>query len=184
MMENTNPNLQHDLQQREAWLIEYKTCQQSISDHEGRIWQSATVFVSASIAGLALVAQRLSPTPGALFVISTTSLLSVTILLLWYRLVNRWWSLQNVLWYRMQELDLMLGMRRNLYALYMDKVQAWQLDQIGDKSGFEKMNNILSGTYTTGKARTYLRRIVVLIIGAWALLSVFELVLFGLKISI
>lgn len=180
------PKPSNDLEQHqiEVWLLEYRTCQDSISDHEARIWQSATVFVSISIAGLSLVTQRLGPSIGGLLVVFTSSVLSITILLLWYKLVNRWWSFQNVLWYRMQELDVKLGMRRNLYMLSMDKSPSWHLDQITDRSGFERLNNTLGKAHVATKAKTYLRRIVVLIVMAWMLLSITEIVLFVLKINI
>jgi len=185
-MENMTTRIQFtpEVLQHEAWLTEYKTCQQAVTDHEVRIWQSATIFVSISIAGISLATQGLRPTVGGLLLVFVSSVLSISILILWYRLVNRWWSLQNVLWYRMQELDIKLGTRRNLYALYMDKTPSGLLDEVPDKTDFEKLDRSLRGAYEQGKARVYLRAIIALIVISWMLLATLELYLFVCNISI
>jgi len=90
-------------------LEEYKLCDEKAARLEGYIWQTASLFGVGSAVALQSVA-GMSPADDAA-TIAITSILGITFSLVWWRFARRWWSIQYLMFQRMETLDELHGSR-------------------------------------------------------------------------
>ena len=95
-------------------LEEYKLCQQKAKDLEDNVWKTAGILGIGSVAGI-IALKELTP-----FLVIVLGLFAVAILLLWWRLVFRWFSVQQVLFRRMQKIEKQSQLKTNLYVSLCD----------------------------------------------------------------
>jgi hypothetical protein len=82
-------------------LKEYETCQASVQQLDSAVWQSAALIGSVSIGTLALVATE----PASIPVIILLGAFSTTASFIWWRMANRWWSIQTAKIRRMRHIE-------------------------------------------------------------------------------
>ena len=102
-----------------ALLTEYQGCQQYIDSAASRDWQIASIVWAAALAGLFFAAFDGHDKATAII---TTFIAFVVIATLWIfsRMVARMVFFQKACMQRMREIELKLGMRRNIYFSVLD----------------------------------------------------------------
>ena len=114
--------------QRQAWLIEYQTCQQLISMHSSRFWVIVGIFLPINTALLGwMVSNFIAHLPKLNIIYSAffsdnftwlilISILSISVIVIliflicWLKRIN---ALISAICYRMQEIEPYFGMRAN-----------------------------------------------------------------------
>jgi len=100
-----------------ALLTEYDTCQASATSLEQAVWQSSTILGFGALATLVAVASSKLPFNAA----AIAALLSTASTFLWWKIANRWWTIQHLKFARMRHIEEMLGaLRQNHYVKYVD----------------------------------------------------------------
>jgi hypothetical protein len=90
-------------------LEEYKLCEEKAERLDGFVWQTASILGGASAAALVRIASDADEISG--LELGLASIVGVTFALVWWRFARRWWSIQWVLYKRMEELDREYGSR-------------------------------------------------------------------------
>jgi hypothetical protein len=80
---------------------EYQVCQASVQQLESAVWQSATLIGLASLGTLTLVATSDS----SIALILVLGWFSTTGAFIWWRMANRWWSIQAAKIRRMRDIE-------------------------------------------------------------------------------
>jgi hypothetical protein len=113
-------------------LEEYKLCVQRVQALDKNIWQSATIFGIGSLAGIIFILkdwETLKQYPSLVIIIS---FVGTALNLVWWRLVKRWWSIQQALIRRMEFIERQLNFGANLYIAYLDKINCRRKIRIDD----------------------------------------------------
>lgn len=94
----------------ELLIEEYKLCHDYASHMNSITWQMAAVLFPVSLAGLAFMFS-LSIDPGLLrlILVVVVSTISITTLWAWFQLFTRWFSYEQLAFYRMAEIEEELG---------------------------------------------------------------------------
>ena len=87
--------------ERHTLLKEYEVCQDSVESLEALVWQSAATIGLVSVGTLALVATSRPSIPTIIIVGAFSTAGTV----LWWRLANRWWSVQRTKLQRMWDIE-------------------------------------------------------------------------------
>ena len=110
----------NDMPDKEVLLAEYSAAQSHVQSlhHEG--WQATSIIVAGNLAALGLVLREdISPWPLLIVCFGM-----VVVLILWAFLVRRLIYFQRVTYLRMVEIEVELGMRRQIYVEALE----YQLD--------------------------------------------------------
>jgi len=146
-----------------------------------QVWQTASIFISLSLAGIVFLGQSTGHSWTKLVVVSVVSLASISILGLWARILRRWTSFDAITQYRMREIESELGMWKNRYIDHMDTVLRG--DPAGEDGADDELKSRLDrlvrenrhhySSESGGRAVTLIRRILVL---TWLVLFAQEIV--------
>jgi len=156
----------------EILLKEYEVSQAFSTQMGSQVWQTASIFIALSLAGIALLGQSADHNWARLSVISVVAFASVSILALWARILRRWTSFDVITQYRMREIESELDMWKNRYIDYMDsfmrgKVQSQDSHQdveLNERLGrLVRVNRSYYSSESGGKAVTWIRRILILV---------------------
>lgn len=100
-------------------LKEYELCWQGVAHHNTRVWTSASIFVSASIAGLAWLGTRPPATNnwGEFWLVAVVALVIALVLWAYLRIFGSWEVLDRIEFYRAEEIERHLGLWRIRYRL-------------------------------------------------------------------
>lgn len=99
---------------REALLVEYEACLMDISQLDSDIWQAGSVFIGLSVIGFTLLLQTQAKTWGDFVVYVIVSAFGLALLRIWNRLVTGWLRLIHINFFRMREIEMILGMHWTL----------------------------------------------------------------------
>jgi hypothetical protein len=100
---------------------EYKLCQQKAAGLTDNIWKSALIFGAGSVAGIAILSRK-DTIPDDLkpWLFIVLILFAIGILIAWHRLARRWWSIEQVMFRRMEHIERQSQLRANLYVAHLD----------------------------------------------------------------
>lgn len=107
----------------QALLVEYGRSSDNASHIEDSIWNTAAVLVTGSIAGLALLGGNIpnSPRPYDFVVRAAIGAISIVLVFWWKKMASVWYSVQNILYYRIVEIEEELDLYSESYIMYSDK---------------------------------------------------------------
>ena len=101
----------------DALLKEYELCQSSAYSLEQVIWQTSAVLGLGSIGALLAVAANRP----MILVALPIAALSVASSFLWWRVANRWWTIEHLKFARMRHIESELSViRQTTYVKYLD----------------------------------------------------------------
>jgi len=171
-----------DKERYEILLKEYEVSQTFSAQMGNQVWQSASIFIALSLAGITLLAQSTAHSWSRLAVISVVAFASISILVLWARILRRWTSFDAVTQYRMREIESELGMWKNRYIDYMDSFMRGKAPSDDSYHDVEvnkrlaklvEMNRSNYSSESGGKAVTWIRRVLIIV---WVIIFAQEIV--------
>lgn len=115
-------SLQSDTRDQ-ALLKEYELSRTNANHLEEIIWSTAAVLVTGSIAGLALLGGTIpdSPRPYDYILRAAIGALSVILVYWWKKMVSVWYFVQNMLYFRIVEIEEELDLYSESYIIYIDR---------------------------------------------------------------
>ncbi len=107
----------------QALLTEYELSRTNADHLEDSIWSTAAVLVTGSIAGLALLGGAIpdSPRPYDYLLRAAVGALSITLVYWWRRMASVWYFVQNMLYFRIVEIEEELDLYSESYISYIDR---------------------------------------------------------------
>lgn len=107
----------------QALLVEYRRSSDNASHLEDSIWNTAAVLVTGSIAGLALIGGNIpdSPRPYDYVLRAAIGVISIVLVFWWKKMSSVWYSVQNILYFRIVEIEEELDLYSESYIIYSDK---------------------------------------------------------------
>ncbi len=171
----------------EKLLEEYRLAQEytlSVNDHT---WQVATILLVASLGGFAIVSSFEKITKLTFFASLGAAGISVTLLLVWFFMMERHTLFIQTSYFRMREIERQLGLKKNLYIHYIDNI-----DQLKDadlsKTEKEHIREIRKSIFDSNtpkiRSRTLLKILLFSVILIWTAWIIFQIsvIWFGIKI--
>jgi hypothetical protein len=162
-------------------LVEYQTCLTDIAQLDSDIWQSGTLFIGLSLAGIALLGQTMVETWFDLATLLGIASISITALSIWTRMIERWSFIIHVDFYRMNEIEMELGhlwMVRYVEHLKSDITSAMAAEQNNHR--LKSLGQAFDSSKRSSKISTTrnVNRLVWLMIVGWILLALRALIAF------
>jgi hypothetical protein len=104
-------------------LKEYEISRINADHLEDSIWKTAAVFVSASIAGLGLLGGTIPESPRLFDYMLRAGIAVVSIVLVywWKKMASVWYFVQNMLYFRVVEIEEELDLYSESYISYIDR---------------------------------------------------------------
>lgn len=108
----------------QALLKEYELSKSNADHLEESIWNTAAVLVTGSIAGMALLGGTIpdDPRPYDYLLRASVGALSVILVYWWKKMASVWYFIQNMLYYRVVEIEEELDLYSERYILFIDRV--------------------------------------------------------------
>ncbi|MCX6032683.1 MAG: hypothetical protein NT169_25800 [Chloroflexi bacterium] len=163
-------------------LKEYEVSQAFSTQMGNQVWQTASIFIALSLAGIAFLGQSSAHSWSRLGLIAIIALAAVSILTFWARILRRWTSFDGITQYRMREIERELGMWKNRYIDYMDlhmrgvsQAEDGDLDAISrdQMKRLVQKNRHYYSFKSGGTAVTWIRRVLVFV---WIAIFVEEVI--------
>lgn len=164
----------------DTMLTEYQACLTDISQLDSDIWQSGTVFIGLSLAGVALLGQTNVRNWIDLLSQIGIALVGIVLLMVWRRLYLRWLFIIHVDFYRMKEIEIEIGsLWMNRYLNYLDKEV---IDDDLDDLERTRLNALKQAFTKRHRAKTstgqHLNWLVGMMFSTWVLLIIRACILF------
>jgi hypothetical protein len=107
----------------QALLKEYELSRINADHLEDSIWNTAAVLVTGSIAGLALLGGTIpeNPRPYDYLLRAAIGLLSIILVYWWKKMTSVWYFIQDMLFFRIVEIEEELDLYSESYIIYLDK---------------------------------------------------------------
>jgi hypothetical protein len=147
------------------------------------VWQTASIFIALSLAGIALLGQSADPSWGRFFLVATIGIASVFILHSWARILRRWTSYDRITLYRMREIETDLGMWKNRYIDDLDYFKANGVHREeylkSTAEAHERLDRLTSryaADFSTQPGGSAVGRIRLILMTAWVAIVIIELV--------
>jgi len=107
----------------QALLKEYELSRTNAEHLEDSIWNTAAILVTGSIAGLALLGGTIpdSPRPYDYLLRAAIGALSIILIYWWKKMASVWYFIQNLLYFRIVEIEEELDLYSESYITYIDK---------------------------------------------------------------
>lgn len=168
-------------EQQNALLTEYQVAQQNAWKWDSAIWQSAAIFISASLAGFVVITQIPGSTPFRSLIVFIVGLSVILALIGWFAMVQRWEAYKQVLFYRLREIEQELGLWKNRYLahLTLKKIEHGQgLLEVSenDKAKLQKLEQAFPG-FPGISVISLLRLIVIGLCVGWIILMIVAVIL-------
>ena len=105
----------------ESKLLEYELCTTDANHLESVIWTTAGILITGSVAGIGFLGSTLpkEPTYHDILFRGGVAVLFVILIWFWKRIVARWYSLQQILYARMRELEEELALYKERYIYWL-----------------------------------------------------------------
>jgi hypothetical protein len=106
-----------------ALLKEYELSYSNANHLENSIWNTAAILVTGSIAGLALLGGTIpvSPRPYDYLLRAAIGALSIILVYWWKKMASVWYFIQNMLYFRIVEIEEELDLYNESYINYLDR---------------------------------------------------------------
>ena len=106
-----------------ALLTEYGLASNNASHLEDSIWNTAAILVTGSIAGLALLGGNVPDSPRLYDYLLRTAVgaLSIVLVFWWMKMASVWYFIQNMLYFRIVEIEEELDLYSERYITYIDR---------------------------------------------------------------
>jgi hypothetical protein len=104
---------------REALLTEYEIAHHYVWKWDNATWQSAAIFLSASLAGFVIIAQPSGYSYTKFLVVCITGISAILVLAGWLGMIQRWEGYKRVLFFRLREIEQDLGLWENRYLEHL-----------------------------------------------------------------
>lgn len=107
----------------EALLKEYELSRNNADSLEASIWNTAAILVTGSIAGLALLGGTIpdNPKPYDYLLRAAIGALSIVLVYWWKKMASVWYFIQNMLYFRIVEIEEELDLYSESYIAYIDR---------------------------------------------------------------
>ena len=107
----------------QALLKEYDLAFANAAHLENNIWNTAAILVTGSIAGLALLGGSIPDNPRSYDYLlrAAVGALSIILVYWWKRMASVWYFVQNMLYYRIVEIEEELDLYSESYITYLDR---------------------------------------------------------------
>ena len=106
-----------------ALLKEYELSRTNADNLEASIWNTAAILVTGSIAGLALLGGTIPDSPRIYDYLLRAAIgaLSIVLIYWWKKMAAVWYFIQNMLYFRIVEIEEDLDLYSESYIDYIDK---------------------------------------------------------------
>jgi hypothetical protein len=153
----------------EFLIEEYKLCHDYATHMNSITWQMAAVLFPVSLAGLAFMFS-ISSNPGLLrlMLVVVVSSISITTLWAWLQLFMRWFSYEQIAFYRMAEIEEELGLWLVRYGEALRKAE-----HTLTKERYKRLT-VKFAQFPRKGTREIVRLVVSVLIAGWVILSAFE----------
>ena len=163
-----------------ALLTEYEVGQNHAWKWDNAIWQSAAIFLSASLAGFIVVTQIPDSSHYKLFLVIITAFSAILVLMGWFAMIQRWEAYKLVVFFRLREIEQELGLWKNRYLehLRITKIlhgQGLSVVSEDDRARLKRLDQEFS-EYPGISVMSLMKMIVIGLIIGWASLLVFEII--------
>ena len=163
-----------------ALLTEYEVAQNHAWKWDNAIWQSAAIFLSASLAGFIVVTQIPDSSRFKFFLVLIMGLSAVLVLIGWFAMVRRWETYKLVVFFRLREIEQDLGLWKNRYLehLRITKIlhgQGLSVISEDDRARLKRLEQEFPG-YPGISVMSLTKMVVIGLIIGWASLLVFEII--------
>jgi len=164
-------------------LKEYEVSFQYASHHASIIWQTASIFLSVSLAGLAFFSASRPDTWISLISRAVIYIGAVILIEGWFYLFRRWNGFLAVGFYRMMEIEKTLG--QMLLARYGDNLRRSKFESSGERHSLtdndaHQLSSFLENPrfkdFPRSPQRKVVRRMCLLLDGGWVVLFVMDVV--------
>lgn len=163
----------------QALLAEYQACQDEAGGASSWSWQSGIVFfvTTLTLAGTIIYGLlNTSSSPYRLTLIIILGIFSIVLLYVWIRYLTRQHLIRRVMFYRMEEIERELGLRKGLYVSFLDEtLKDNPLDKNEKNRLLEKFGKT-KGRKPQGFKLT--RWVALLAIIAWVILILIEILIY------
>ena len=131
----------------QALLREYDLSRSNANHLEDSIWNTAAILVTGSIAGLALLGGTIPDNPGPYDYLLRAAIggLSIILVIWWKRMVSVWYFVQNMLYYRIVEIEEELDLLSESYISYIER--AAKGEEYPDRPGVKGMISAMMDQY-------------------------------------
>jgi len=167
-----------DEQTEDILLKEYELAQNAFCDLERNVWQTAGIFVVLSIGGISLLLTLRDHNWPNFAIVVGIGLVSILVLWLWRGVIFRWWGLEDVLLYRMGEIESEVGMWMRQYIHYLDETRIFKREYmlLQGRDRVSRLDQAISN-YGTAKVRFRVKVLVHILTLGWVFLVIRELIL-------
>ena len=151
----------------QALLTEYELSRTNADHLEEVIWNTAAVLVTGSIAGLALLGGTIpdSPRPYDYLLRAAIGVLSIILVYWWKNMTSVWYFVQNMLYFRIVEIEEELDLYSESYINYIDK--ALSGEKYPERPGVNEMISAMKAQYRPLSVPRTVSRIGWLLIAVW-----------------
>jgi hypothetical protein len=169
----------HNIELREsALLAEYQAAHEHAHKFDNAIWQTASVFIPVSLAGLIFIPQAGAYSPSRFFTIVAIALGSIIMLSGWVAMIYRWDAYKRVVFIRLREIEKELGLWHNRYLqhMYVTRIQMTtdvEIQTEEEKLRFEKLDSAFT-RFPGISSSVLLRRVAIGIMCTWIALVIVE----------
>ena len=164
-MENTENNI---------LLVEYQVCMNDISQLDNDIWHTTNMFLGVSIVGFLLLIQSQCKSFADFLIYVIFACFGFSLVYLWRKFVYSWLKIIHINFYRMREIEYVLGMKRERYIQFIEEGQV-TIDEKYILNDNEKDNLIIAVSVFLKKSKLggpsgvnkYLRKLMFFVIIGW-----------------
>src|SRR3989441_7460689 len=163
---------------QKALLTEYQLAHQYAWKWDNASWQSASIFLPTSLAGIVIIAQTSGYSYTKFLVVSITAISAILVLIGWLAMIRRWESYKRVTFFRLREIEQDLGLWENRYLEHLRirrtlKGQGLSVTSEEDKARLQRLEQACSD-YVGIKIASLIHRMSIGIIVGWIGLLIFE----------
>jgi hypothetical protein len=157
----------HSALRVQALLKEYELSRTNADHLEDSIWNTAAILVTGSIAGMALLGGTIPENPGPYDYLLRAAIGALSIILVywWRRMASVWYFVQNMLYYRIVEIEEELDLYSESYIIYIDK--AMRGEEIFDRPGVGSMISAMKEQYKPLSVPQTVNRVGWLLVVVW-----------------
>jgi len=164
--ENSTASMPSDTRVQ-ALLKEYELSRTNANHLEEIIWSTAAVLVTGSIAGLALLGGTIPDSPRLYDYLlrAAIGVLSIILVYWWKTMASVWYFVQNMLYFRIVEIEEELDLYSESYIIYINK--ALSGEKYPERPGVSAMISAMKAQYRPLSVPQTVNRIGWLLIVVW-----------------
>lgn len=158
----------------DALLEEYRSCDERVGRLDSLMWQTAAIIFPISLAGFAFFGVLTTQSKGQFLITLAAGIGSIALLLTWFQLSKQWYVYQRIAFYRMREIEPILGLWQYRYAAFVrasriEREAFLQTLNDSEKDRFRELDSAFVVFHRIGLQRA-MRVITILFIAGWVAL--------------